>query len=303
MPWSLMRRDGEVVVVRERDKKVVGRHKSRARALRHLRALYSLEKASFGGDRSAAGRYAAEQRWKGHRKADTKSEPRVSANLRTQLSLIGHAMKSVEDAGVSYARYPDLLSKEQKKELMKEIKQLWFQADRLGKKLDDPNNDYSEKDRQRLVLALSRAYEACRLAELAIEQMLKAPYDKRFTQELVVARDRHGQLTGMMVVMRKDEEYEDSLIMDGHDTREKVTGRSMEISYLASFQTEKGMGRALFGKALKDSVGKNVVQILLEWTDQSQPFWSRFGFDYDRRYGSASVNLNVRLDEIATLLP
>jgi hypothetical protein len=25
-----------------------------------------LHKASFGGDRSAAGRYAAEQRWKGH---------------------------------------------------------------------------------------------------------------------------------------------------------------------------------------------------------------------------------------------
>lgn len=70
MPWSLMRRDGDVLVVREKDKKVVGRHKDRKKALRQLRALYSLEKASFGGDRSAAGRYAAEQRWKGHVKAN-----------------------------------------------------------------------------------------------------------------------------------------------------------------------------------------------------------------------------------------
>jgi len=32
----------------------------------------ALDKASFGGDRSAAGRYAAEQRWKGHQKKDDK---------------------------------------------------------------------------------------------------------------------------------------------------------------------------------------------------------------------------------------
>ena len=31
-------------------------------------AIRELIKASFGGDRSAAGRYAAEQRWKGHQK-------------------------------------------------------------------------------------------------------------------------------------------------------------------------------------------------------------------------------------------
>jgi len=75
MPWSLMRRDGDVLVVRDRDNKVVGRHKNRAKALRHLRALYSLEKASFGGDRSAAGRYAAEQRWKGHVKREGAGSP------------------------------------------------------------------------------------------------------------------------------------------------------------------------------------------------------------------------------------
>jgi hypothetical protein len=35
----------------------------------------AFEKASFGGDRSAAGRYAAEQRWKGHQKKDEMPKP------------------------------------------------------------------------------------------------------------------------------------------------------------------------------------------------------------------------------------
>ena len=77
----------------------------------------------------------------------------------------------------------------------------------------------------------------------------------------------------------------------------------MQITFLVSFQTEKGMGSALFGKALKDAVGKNVVQIWLEWTDQSKPFWTKVGFDRDYLSSTLNANLNVRVDEIATLLP
>ena len=49
------------------------------------KSLIDLIKASFGGDRSAAGRYAAEQRWKGNRKKDKpKGKKRVSADGRTK---------------------------------------------------------------------------------------------------------------------------------------------------------------------------------------------------------------------------
>lgn len=65
MPWKLERSGDSVLVVREDTGKVVGRHKSRKKALRQLAALYSIEKASFSS-RSEAGQYAAEQRWKGH---------------------------------------------------------------------------------------------------------------------------------------------------------------------------------------------------------------------------------------------
>jgi hypothetical protein len=47
MPFSLMRRDGDVVVVRERDGKVLGRHKDRKKALRQLRVLFSLGEGVF----------------------------------------------------------------------------------------------------------------------------------------------------------------------------------------------------------------------------------------------------------------
>ena len=49
------------------------------------KSLIDLLKASFGGDRSAAGRYAAEQRWKGNQKKDKpKGKKRVSAVERTK---------------------------------------------------------------------------------------------------------------------------------------------------------------------------------------------------------------------------
>lgn len=95
MPWRVAERDGEVVVVREQDNKVVGRHTSREKALRQLRALYAIEdelaKArSFGGDRSAAGRYAAEQRWKGHVKQE-----RVAPNVHAMVDILKEAQRRV----------------------------------------------------------------------------------------------------------------------------------------------------------------------------------------------------------------
>lgn len=44
-------------------------------------AIRELIKASFSGDRSAAGRYAAEQRWKGHAKKDISKELTINSEL------------------------------------------------------------------------------------------------------------------------------------------------------------------------------------------------------------------------------
>jgi GNAT superfamily N-acetyltransferase len=65
MPWHLKTVGGQVLVVRDRDQKVVGRHKDRKKATAQLKVLYSLEKAQFAS-RTEAARYAANQRWKNH---------------------------------------------------------------------------------------------------------------------------------------------------------------------------------------------------------------------------------------------
>tara|TARA_B110000503_G_scaffold141880_1_gene236846 strand:+ start:7884 stop:8708 length:825 start_codon:yes stop_codon:yes gene_type:complete len=86
MPWHLRSEGGQVLVVRNRDKKVVGRHRDRKKATAQLKVLYSLEKSQFRSfiekgrfaSRSEAGRYAANQRWQGHAKVD---EPRDYQNM------------------------------------------------------------------------------------------------------------------------------------------------------------------------------------------------------------------------------
>ena len=70
-------------------------------------------KASFGGDRSAAGRYAAEQRWKNHRKKDegkgrSERRERFSANLKRVQGLVAAAEQAT--AGDTVGGYKPLPS-------------------------------------------------------------------------------------------------------------------------------------------------------------------------------------------------
>ena len=77
-------------------------------------AVDAFDKASFGGDRSAAGRYAAEQRWKNHRKKDEggkgRSERRekFSANLKRVQGLVAEAEQAT--AGDTIGGYKPLPS-------------------------------------------------------------------------------------------------------------------------------------------------------------------------------------------------
>jgi hypothetical protein len=73
-------------------------------------SLVDLIKASFGGDRSAAGRYAAQQRWKNHQKKDKKPEddgtppvdPRlVEAKKILESAFKGDVISALRDAGMA----------------------------------------------------------------------------------------------------------------------------------------------------------------------------------------------------------
>ena len=67
-----------------------------------LEHLLSVQKASFGGDRSAAGRYAAEQRWKGHVKQDDGGRDTVE-----KLTKDATTLKADFDAFLDSGRYEE----------------------------------------------------------------------------------------------------------------------------------------------------------------------------------------------------
>ena len=80
-------------------KKVKSRKQAIAIALSEQRRVKKemLEKASFGGDRSAAGRYAAEQRWKGHAKSDKPSGTRAMGPRNTKYNELANRRRSLDD--------------------------------------------------------------------------------------------------------------------------------------------------------------------------------------------------------------
>lgn len=116
MPWHLKTVGGQVLVVRDRDQKVVGRHKDRKKATAQLKVLYSLEKSQFQvliekarfASRSEAGRYAANQRWKGHKKQETTgSKPTKDAIVKSFPLMM--KVNSVPWAANSKPDYEDLI--------------------------------------------------------------------------------------------------------------------------------------------------------------------------------------------------
>lgn len=260
MPWSLMRRDGDVVIVRDRDKKVVGRHKSRAKALRQLRALYSLEKASFGGDRSAAGRYAAEQRWKNHQKKEEEKKGRGDKSPLAQ-SII-EANESLAKAGCT-VRTIQITKRDT--ELSKTL-QLSVEKvhDKVSKTLDDTDD---------LVLTFRRAKN---LMTKAVEFEDYGEYNYRNRQvagDYIILVEKGGQVVGAM---------------------RYIPSQSVgEIPYAGSFRVAKGAGTAMFGEALKIAAKTGNGSIKIEAVTSAEGFWKSVGF---QRVKGARVKRNGTYD-------
>lgn len=258
-----------------------------------------LSKVSFGGDRSEAGRYAANMRWKGKGKesASQVSEGAVSDNLREQIGLIAGAMKSVADSGVTIDNYRrEDIGANGIKQLKAEVKKIENDISRVVGKMGKSD-------------ATERGYEAVRLANYALDTMKKKPSERNLatgTDELLVSRDANGTLVGLAMTFTSNEEHPMAAYKENEQDHEirLMSGRVMSLEYLVSFQTVKGVGRALFGEIIKRSADKNVLFTYLETTDQSQPYWEKVGFKFDPyspRY--SQHKLVTTLDDVAKMLP
>ena len=272
-------------------------------------SLADIIKASFGGDRSAAGRYAAEQRWKGHTKKQPVGSSRsaLPENLAAQLSAIGDAMTQVREQGVqtTYYRKEDI-GPNGIKELREEMYAISKMLDKVA---DKAANDFdakriTQKGYDKVEEYFDRGMEAVRLGLLAVDAMQKEG-DPRFPEILHVSRDSNGKLVGLAQSSTQQEEGSFKL----YSTEEQVNGRAMYVEFLVSFQTVPNMGRALFGEVLKAQEGMNVRMMYLETTEKSQDYWERIGWKRIKWTGEMHSSLQnyhtleVPLDDMASVLP
>jgi len=299
MPYKIEQRADKFVVVREDGGRVVGTHSSRAKATAQLRALYvnvkdAIEKAM---SRSEAGRYAAEQRWKNHAKQETPVSPnKLSDNLKTQINLVGQAMENVRAMGVVTQSYVH-------EDLNKvEVKKLKDELLAIDKKIERAEKfGWSN--------ATLRGNEAVRLAHLAIDEMAKTPSEynlERGKDELLISRDSDGNLVGLAMTFTTHIEFTQQSYMENEQSSQtrQLKGAALSLEFLVSFQTVKGMGRALFGEVIKKSLGKNILFTQLEATDYSKDYWEQVGFRADpNSLVHNKLMLVTPLDNLGSLLP
>jgi GNAT superfamily N-acetyltransferase len=272
MPFSLMRRDGDVVVVRERDGKVLGRHKDRKKALRQLRVLFSLEKASFGGDRSAAGRYAAEQRWKNHKKKEEDKKGRGDRSPLAQ-SII-EANESLAKAGctvrtIEITKRDSELSQRLRDSLRKSYRKVVQKIAELDEETPEENPLWVES--------------AHNLMDKSI-YFDDTEYNYRNPDpvgQFIILVEKNNLIVGAM-------RYKPDNLKE--EFKDKEAG---EISYAGSFRVAKGIGTAMFGEALKIAAKTGTGAIKIEALDTAKGFWESQGF---RRLKGAELKENSTYD-------
>jgi hypothetical protein len=207
-------------------------------------------------------------------KSTPNSPDGLSQNLKIQIDLVKQAMETVKSMGVTTTSYShEDLNKNVIKKLNAEVLVIDRKIERVEKKFGDSE-------------ATLRGNEAVRLARLAIDTMARTPDEyqmRQGTDELLISRDSDGNLVGLAMTWTTVDEFARQEYMENEESSEtrELKSRAMSIEYLVSFQTVKGMGRALFGEVIKKAAGKNILFTQLEPTKYSKEYWERVGFKDD----------------------
>lgn len=240
----------------------------------------------------------------------------ITDNIRTQLGRVRTQAKKAEQTRleVTHKNESDFTSEEHREleqdldakyaeldemneELTNEIDELYLEQGRIltgrrltkteSQRVDEIHDRLEEIEEEKAVI--DRGYEAVRLGQQMIRNLLRnrnQPRGDQFSNQYIIVRDERGDLVGMTMWGRVDNEFDFLLAGVGtnHSNVEtfppdqRARGRSLFVDFLVSFQTVEGMGSYLFSKILRDSKGKNVKLIVLETTTDSNPYWERMGF-------------------------
>ena len=221
----------------------------------------------------------------------------LSQDLKIQIDLVKQAMENVKAMGVTTTSYShEDLNKNVIKKLNAEILVIDKKIERVERKFGDSE-------------ATLRGNEAVRLARLAIDTMARTPDEyqmRQGTDELLISRDSEGNLVGLAMTWTTVDEFSRQEYMENEESSEtrELRSRALSVEYLVSFQTVKGMGRALFGEVLKKAAGKGILFTQLEPTMYSKEYWERVGFKDDTTsLKQDKLVLVTALDNLESLLP
>ena len=220
-------------------------------SLRQIR-LEDLVKASFGGDRSAAGRYAAEQRWKNHQKEEEDKKGRGDRSPLAQ-SII-EANESLKQSGIT-VRVIEMDNSRSKK--MQEL------SEKLRTRIDK-SVKIIRKSKNFAPLTEERwFFEAVNLMRASV----KVQEDNLMPRKVfIIVAEKGGAIVGAMRFVP------DSFIEEAKDRQEG------EIPSAGSLRVAKGVGMAMFGEALKIAAQTGTGRIRIEALDTAEGFWKSVGF-------------------------
>jgi hypothetical protein len=180
----------------------------------------ALKKASFGGDRSAAGRYAAEQRWKNHQKKETPStETKTSPPNEITQRLVA-AQSDLNAKGYTTKRY---------------AKGETFNSDevfkQMGEKLYNPK--ISDRAREGLMMMFQ-----------AIRRFEDSP------NTILITVEKDGEVVGASVLEIPPDSDKAELVYAGSTAEVKGTGSAMFADVI---KTVASAEKRLFLKSVDDA--------------------------------------------------
>jgi hypothetical protein len=195
--------------------------------------IKALTKASFGGDRSAAGRYAAEQRWKGHQKKDEMPKPSGFIGVRRPSE---RTIRDWEESVVlvdGKAPYPSVMS-----------------SSDLDAMLED---DMAEMNEQQGRLQDRRKADGSLILSLQTRGSLKSPANRRTAKQTLVSNLTKAVLSSLppevllTAIYELDRNPDDPPIVPL--TASDVAGRDPKV--------------------VEDAIYEGVNQIIHQWAESS----------------------------------
>jgi len=212
----------------------------------------ALEKASFGGNRSEAGRYAANIRWQNRQKKESDEKGRGAKSPLAQ-SII-EANKSLSKAGIT-VRVVEMDNSES--EAMKKLsEQLRIRIEKSAKRIAKSKN-FAPLTQERWF------FEAVNLMKASV----RVQEDNLMPRKVfIIIAEKGDAIVGAM-------RFVPDFFVE--EAKHKQEGK---IPSAGSLRVVEGVGTAMFGEALKLAAKTGTGKIKIEALKTAEDFWKAQGF-------------------------